>query len=206
MALEFWAAPRCWPGETVFIIAGGPSVSGLDLHALKGRRVIAINSSVFAWPAAEFLYFGDARWFQMNRARLADYGGVKVTTARPVLAKDVCRMRKIRMPPGLALEPDALVMQRTSLSGAINLAVHLGAAHVVLLGADMGPDEKGRTHHHAPHAWPQRPGCWDEQIKELRLMVGPLKQAEVEVVNCSMQSRIDWWPKVKFEEALNAGA
>ena len=45
--------------QTVFIVAGGASVLEHDLEALRGRRVIVINSSVHAVPFADYLYFGD---------------------------------------------------------------------------------------------------------------------------------------------------
>lgn len=200
---SYWTCPKLWPGETAFIVAGGPSVADLDLRALDGRRVIAVNSSVCAVMAAEFLYFGDARWWEANRDRIGGYAGTIVSTARSVISPRVKRMRKIKLPPGLALDPSSLVMQRTSLSGAINLAVHLGATQVVLLGADMQAAPDGRTHHHAPHRWPQRPGCWDEQLGELRFMVEPLRRLGVEVINCSAASRIDFWPKASFVSFLN---
>ena len=57
----FWSVPREWPGETAFIVGGGPSVLGQDLDALRGRRVIVINSSVYAVPGADFLFFDDHR-------------------------------------------------------------------------------------------------------------------------------------------------
>jgi len=60
---EFWTVPRLWPGETVFIIGGGPSVRGQNIEALRGRRVIAINSSYLVAPWADYLIFADERWW-----------------------------------------------------------------------------------------------------------------------------------------------
>ncbi len=92
-------------------------------------------------------------------------------------------------------------MGRTSLHAAMNFAVHLGASRLVLLGADMQPDGE-RTHHHAPHPWPQKPGCWDTQMTALRQTVEPLAQMGIEVINTSPVSRIDWWPKASLDECL----
>lgn len=200
MPESYWTCPRLWPGETVFIVAGGPSVATADMQRLAGRRVIAVNSSVFTWPAADFLYFGDARWWQVNMRALGGFAGTIVSTARTVISPRVMKMKKIRLPPGLAVDQRCLVMQRTSLTGALNLAFHLGAARVALIGADMQPAGDGRTHHHAPHPWPQRPGCWDEQMADLKLMIGPLAKHGLEVVNCSPASRIDWWRRASLED------
>ena len=82
----FWPVPREWEGETVFIVGGGPSVLGVDLEVLRGRRVIVINSSVYAVPWADFLYFGDWRWWNEpeNQAAVASFAGRVVTVSRMV--------------------------------------------------------------------------------------------------------------------------
>jgi hypothetical protein len=88
-------------------------------------------------------------------------------------------------------------------AGAINLAVHLGATRIVLLGADMRAAANGKTHHYAaPHKWPVKPGCWAEQMRELKAMAEPLKRLKVDVVNCSPVSLIDWWPKRTLDSVL----
>ena len=88
----FYPVPREWPGETVFIVGGGPSVLGVDLEALRGRRVIAINSSVYAVPWADILYFGDWRWWHEpeNKAAVASFPGRVVTTSRMVAEAKKC--------------------------------------------------------------------------------------------------------------------
>src|SRR5262252_9262135 len=101
----FWNVPHEWPAQTAFIVAGGPSVLQQDLELLRGRNVIAINSSVYAVPWAQFLYFGDYRWLAEpeNRDAVAKFAGRTVTTSR--LARDpkilLCRKGD---PPGLSME------------------------------------------------------------------------------------------------------
>src|SRR5262245_45138593 len=108
----FWSVPQEWSGETAFIVGGGPSVLGQDLELLRGRRVIVINSSVFAVPWADFLYFGDWRWWHEheNRAAIAVFAGRPVTTSRMVSDKKVLMCRKAN-PPGLALARDSLMQK-----------------------------------------------------------------------------------------------
>ena len=95
-------------------------------------------------------------------------------------------------------------MQRTGLQGAINLAVHLGGggSRVVLIGADMGPAPDGRTHHHRPHPWPQKPDCWELQMAQLRETAPILDRLGVEVVNASPTSRIEWWRKAALADII----
>jgi hypothetical protein len=185
----FWSVPREWPGETVFIVGGGPSVLAVDLEALRGQRVIAINSSVYKLPWADILYFGDWRWWNEpdNRAAVASFRGRVVTTSR-LVAEDkkvlVCRAAK---PPGLAREHDSLMQKFTSLTAATNLAAHLvgPGGTIVWLGADgrLAPD--GRSHHHRPHRWPHRAGCYDKQQADLVTIVPSLRTLKIAAFNAS---------------------
>lgn len=197
-----WQIPEEWPGETAFVVAGGPSVPADAPQLLAGRRVIAINSSYQLVPAADVLIFQDSRWWPEHQVRLQSFAGRIVSFHGAPGGERVQRVRRLDVSHGLSWERDALVFGRTTLQPAINLAVLLGSRRVVLLGADMGPAPDGRTHHHAPHPWPQRPGCWDEQMQFLERSVGALRAAGVEILNASPVSRIPWWPKCSLQDYL----
>jgi hypothetical protein len=200
----FWQVPREWPDETAFIIAGGPSVASQPVELLDGRRVIVVNSSYALVPWAPFLFFGDSRWWGDHAERvLSIFRGRIVTAAAEARPSE--RLLKLRkqQPPGLAEDTNAVRMRRTSLSGAINLAAHLGAAQIVLLGADGGPDASGRTHHHAPHRWDQLTHCWRDQRSDMETLVAPLAARGIRVINASPGSKLaDLWPVMPLCEAL----
>jgi hypothetical protein len=197
-----WTAPREWPGETAFIVAGGPSVLGEDLDSLKGRRVIAINASFRAVPFADIAFFGDARFGRVHMDELKGFAGRVATCAASVEWPGLLRLKKVHAGTGLATDPAYVVMGRTSTHAAMNLAFHMGAARIVLVGVDMQRSADGLTHHHEPHMWPQRPGCWQQQMRTLKTIAGPLETAGVEVVNTSMGSLVDWWPKRRLADVL----
>lgn len=186
--MKFWSVPREWEGETAFIIAGGPSVQQQDLETLRGHRVIVINSSVYAVPWADILYFGDWRWFNENenRAAVANFRGRVVTVSR--LPKDqkvlICRCKS---PPGLARERDSLMQKFTSLTAATNLAAHLvgPGGTIVWLGADGKVANDGRTHHHKPHRWPTRPTCYTKHHADLATVVPSLRELNITAFNAS---------------------
>jgi hypothetical protein len=182
----FWRVEREWPGETVFIIGGGPSVLGQDLELLRGRRVIVINSSVFAVPWADFLYFGDWRWWHENKAAIAGFAGRAVTVSQSVADSRLLTCRKIN-PPGLASAPDSLMQKWTSLTAATNLAAHLvgPGGTIVWLGADGKHAADGRTHHHKPHRWPAKPGCYDKQRADLVTILPSLRALKISLFNAS---------------------
>lgn len=210
MADKLWNIPRIWPGEDVFIIASGPSVKQQDLRLLKGRHVIVINSSWEIYPSADFLFFADWRWWVHNQHKLlAGFHQPIATISRTVRAVSTDhRLRfldKVKPPPFLVTNTTQKVSVRhTSLTGAINIAVHLGAARVVLLGADMQKDKNGKAHHHTEHPWPVPKDGWKLMMEDLQAMSSPLSELGIEVINTSMQSRIDWWKKVPLEDCIES--
>jgi len=199
-----WRVAPEWNGETCFIVAGGPSVSSLDLQPLRGRRVIAINSSWPRVPFADLLFFGDARWWHEYRDEvLRGFSGRIATSARGIDHPRVLRLFAIGT-SGLAADPDTVAIRRTSTLAAINLAVHLGVGQIVLIGVDNRVDPGGPTHHHAGYPWDLRHGCFDEQRAEFAMIVAPLRRLGVAVVNASPQSALDCWPKISLSEILCA--
>jgi hypothetical protein len=206
--MNFWSVPREWPSQTAFIIAGGPSVLNQDLELLRGRNVIVINSSVYAAPWANFLYFGDWRWWNEpeNQFAVMNFRGRVVTVSR--LVKDskvlVCR---VMSPPGLELQRDSLMQKHTSLTAATNLAVHLvgSGGTIVWLGADGRHASDGTTHHHKPHRFPQRSDCFDKQHTELMTIVPNLQALKISLFNASPGTAwADLAPIVRLEDTLSA--
>jgi len=206
----FWTVPCEWPGETVFIIAGGPSVRSVDLEQLRSRKVIVINSSVYAAPWADFLYFGDWRWWNEpeNAAAVAAFAGRVVTVSQIVENKNVLVCRKGK-PPGLATARDTLVQNWTSLTAATNLAAHLvgpGGA-IVWLGADGRAAADGTVWHHKPHRWGPKPQRYELHRIDIAAMAEPLRRMGVSLLNASPGSAYaDLWPVVSLQDVLDARA
>jgi hypothetical protein len=186
--MQFWSVPREWAGETAFIVGGGPSVLGQDLELLHGRNVIVINSSVYAVPWADFLYFGDWRWWNEpeNRAAVANFRGRVVTVSRLVRDEKVLSCRTAN-PPGLELQQDSLMQKWTSLTAATNLAAHLvgSGGTIVWLGADGRVAADGRSHHHNPHRFPHRQDCYRKQHADLVTIVPSLQALKISLFNAS---------------------
>jgi hypothetical protein len=205
--MQFWSVPREWAGETAFIVGGGPSVLGQDLELLHGRNVIVINSSVYKVPWADFLYFGDWRWWNEleNRAAVANFRGRIVTVSRLVRDQKVLTCRTAN-PPGLELQQDSLMQKWTSLTAATNLAAHLvgSGGTIVWLGADGRVAADGRSHHHKPHRFPHRPGCYDKQKADLVTIVPSLQALKISLFNASPGTAwADLAPVVSLEEMLS---
>jgi hypothetical protein len=186
----------------VFIVGGGKSVAGQDLEALRGRRVIVINSSVFAVPWADILYFADWRWWNEpeNNAAVNAFAGRVVTTSRLTRGDPKVRVCRKTNPPGLARERDALMQKWTSLTAATNLAAHLigPGGSIVWLGADGGGG-----HHHKPHRWGSRPDAYDKQLADLVTIVPDLRELDIAAFNASPRTAwTDLLPHVRLEDVL----
>ncbi|HEU00998.1 MAG TPA: hypothetical protein ENH89_11735, partial [Aurantimonas coralicida] len=87
MATE-WSVPPAWPGETVFILGGGPSLAGQGAQRLAGRRVIAVNSSYIAHPFADYLCSADRPWLYEHRAALEKAWRGRVVTVTDAIDWD----------------------------------------------------------------------------------------------------------------------
>jgi len=199
---SFWTAPRCWEGETVFVLASGPSVNALDLSLLKGRRVIAVKSSWLIYPAADVLFFADGRWWRDPALRPKAFDGLIVSSAKEISDPRVKLMHKIE-PGELSEKPCTVALRRTSTTGAINLAVHFGASRIVLLGVDGKVSPQGMRHcHGTPWPWALKVGCFDEQNEEYRQIAPSAAHLGVEIVNANPDSAIDAWPRRPFSECL----
>ncbi|TJU87613.1 MAG: hypothetical protein E5Y15_08410, partial [Mesorhizobium sp.] len=195
-----WNVPRDWPGETVFVLASGPSVKQLDLSLLKGRRVIAVKSSWLHWPAADVLFFADGRWWREKQLRpgVDTFAGLIVTTATEIADSRVKKTKKVA-PTALAEKPDTVALARTSTTGAINLAVHFGATKIVLLGVDGKLAADGQRHSHRLNwPWPKggQPQAFADQMAEYRAIAPSAVKMCVEIVNANPDSAVTTWPRL----------
>lgn len=129
---------------------------------------------------------------------------------------DGCRRRKVNDKPcwcngivtlknagyeGISLEPDTICTAHNSGGAAINVAVQLGATRVLLLGYDMGIDERGRRHFYDTEAMMVN-SPFDRFRTLIATMAEPLKAAGIEVVNCSRKTRLECFPRMALREAL----
>jgi hypothetical protein len=195
---------REWRQEPVFILGGGPSVNGLDLTQLEGHKVIAINSAWRTYKAADVLFYADGRWWrEYGKNSSGEFSGQVVTTAseRP---RNAITRKKVSPRLGLANNPGELALDKSSVSGAINEAVHRGSDLIVLLGVDGKLGEGGKRHHHGEkYMWELVPKCFDQHAVEFKALAPSLEACRVRVINANPDSKIEVWPRMTFEEAMH---
>ncbi len=203
---SFWSVPRLWDGATIVCLGGGPSLTRAQVDCCRGRaRVIAINDSYRLAPWAEVLYFCDRRWFEWHEAQaeFRAFKGIKVTLDEQVLkAHPEIRGVKNTGRDGLESETNGVRTGRNSGYQAINLAVHLGARRIVLLGYDMRI-VGGRTHWHRGHPVEIRQTVFAHSMLPcFPSLVEPLRQRGVAVLNATPGSALTVFPMVALEQAL----
>lgn len=197
-----WRCPQLWPGETVFIVAGGPSLLDVDLECLVGRPVIAINKAYRLVPWAEFLFFNDGWFWNENRAEILKFPGQIVTPWTRAIHPRVHVMRRTGS-RGIDGNPSCLRSGGTSVLGGSNLAAHLiGWGRIVLLGVDMKFAVNGRTHWHEGHSVQAVPEQFPYMIRALESMKKPLKKMGIRVFNATEGSALDCFTKVPLSRFL----
>ena len=210
-----YVVPQAWAGGTCVILAGGPSLKGVDLKPLRGKvRVIAINDSGQRAPWADVCYFGDPPWWQMQQAqnpRSADgflsfhdmiYKAFWVTIANFGEHPQVHCLWSTGQ-RGLEANPTALRTGSNSGYATINLAYHYGAKRIILLGYDM--QCRGAVTHW--HNGPREPAplfstLLNSFLTHFDSLVHPLRDAGVEVINSTPDSALRCWPYLPLEEAI----
>ena len=199
-----WRVPKAWPGSTVFILGGGPSLKDIEVPRLKGRRVIACNNAFILAPWADVLCWADAAWYEWNWRDLHHHlGPYRVCWRRmPEMpgAASFERLFEFHKPLAISFDPTGVVGANTG-HGALNLAVLFGASRVVLLGFDM----KTRDGAHNWHNFHQRQPEGDPYrgfIAALEAAAPELVRAGVECFNASPDSALECFPKISFADAL----
>lgn len=192
---------RIWPDSTVVCIATGPSLTAADVDYCRGKaRVIAINDAYRLAPWADVLYACDGIWWSWHPDAL-QFAGLKFGIT--VSQKRMPQVVPLKATGETGLEiADRSGVRTASNSGyqAINLAVHLGAKRILLLGYDM--QQLGeKAHFFGAHPNRRRP-LFKRCLAAFPTIVEPLKDLGVEVINCTRETALTCFPKASLESAL----
>ncbi len=198
---------RTWPGQTAVCFGGGPSLTQHDVDACRdsGMLGISVNDAFRIAPWCEVLYSSDLAWWKQY-AGVPEFTGLKYSVqndnprAWRKLPSDI-QVLENTGDIGLELAPTGLRTISNSGGAAINLAVHLGATRVILLGYDMKRGQK--VHWFGNHPDPLRNHSpYTMFAAKFNTMVQPLKAAGIDVVNCSPDSALSAFRKARLEDVL----
>lgn len=204
-------------------------------RARDSIRLITINDMYLVAPFADVAYFADLDWFRKQVAGIprvwpwlrleanevrqawASFAGQKVSITHhrdeEHYPSEVFVMKKGNA-EGLSTEPDKLNTGRHSGYQVLNLAALSGGQPILLVGYDycFAPLNssslyvRSKSHSHDGHHDNQPERCYWEFETYFRTIEVPLKERGISVVNCSMGSRLQRFPKRRLEDALAACA
>lgn len=208
-----WEVKPEWKGETVAIIASGPSLTREQVEQVRERcRVIAVNNSgiptecdgvmvpAFA-PWADILYAADTKWWMAYKDRALAFAGRKVSIRNTLPYKQIYSLKQSEKSV-FDPRPTHLVSGGNSGYQALHLAVHLGVKRVILLGFDMRFNGKRRhwfgSHPPKLNSRPNFPN-WIRRFGQLAPI---LQQKGIEVVNCSPDTALRAFKRAQLETVL----
>lgn len=202
---KFWSIPQIWDGDTVFVLGGGPSLTGFDARCLSGRRVIAVNCA-FRLGQFDVMFYGDPQWPDKYGKGLDEFGGLKVTVREEHQnRRDVRVVFRDGHSMGLSKSPGKLHWNLSSGACAINLATLLGAGKIILLGFDM-KQQGGRDHFHRDyfHADGTHAAMAKYETMLIRFpsIAADLTKMSIPCLNACPDSAIECFPKCTIEESL----
>ncbi len=187
--------PKLWPESMIVCMASGPSLTLSDVDFVRGKaRVIVVNDTYRLVPWADVLYACDDSWWNRTRAART-FAGLKYGLLGSPVGVTVL---KNTGKDGLELSPDGLRTGKNSGYQAVNLAVHLGASRIVLLGYDM--------QHTSLHWFGQHPMPEVDHGKDWRAyfqtLVEPLRRLGIQVVNCTRETALTCFPRARLSDVM----
>lgn len=171
-------------------VASGPSLTSRDCQTLYQRNIpiIAVNNSWRAAPFSRVIYAADCCWWETYSH--------DITSPAERWCGDAFTARRF----GIHCFPSALPGSFNSGLRAIELAIHLGASTVLLVGYDCSV--RDGVHWHGRHTHLANPDVlsvnrWQGEFERL-------KQGAhgIEIINCSRSTRLRCFPKMKLETAI----
>lgn len=196
--------PRLWPGSTIICLGSGPSLTAEDVALTRGYHVLAINDTYRLAPHLSVLYAADLRWWDWHpdalRLPCLRFGTHTLIERR---YPEVGQLRHVQGAVWCT-DPSALAGSHGGLQ-AINLAWHLGAGRIVLLGYDMQPAPDGRNHFFGEHPDGTHVN-YVRRLKDYEEVADRLARMGIEIVNCSRVTAIPSIPRMRLTEALTAAA
>lgn len=211
-APEFSSIARDWVGETVAIVAAGPSLADFDFTRLRGLcKVIAVKQIIFEMPWADLGFGLDIQWIARFKDRLAACAtplllavpkDEHLHAARPAVRPGLAYVER-RRGDFLSDDPAAVLSGGNSGFGALSIPYLKGAGPFwFLFGFDYRTT--GKLHHYSNerYPWAQKHGHWSAWARRFDNILPQIRRAGVNVINVCPDSAITAFPKVTHDAAM----
>lgn len=231
-----WKIPRMWEGGECWIIGGGPSlseqfeipqdvidkvISGEEtiatyspfLSSIHDKHIIGVNAAFLLGNWIDITFFGDGGFYRDNARELNKVDKMKITCN--INAKKMARMKGVKFihrdrnhSVGISKKKGFVSWNGNSGAAAINLAVHLGAKRIYLLGFDMKVGVNKRQHWHSHYnsgkKGPRDPRKlpFHRHLKGFPMIAKEAKKQGIEIINVSPNSAIKSFKRVSLNEVI----
>lgn len=186
----------------MFVIGGGPSLLDMDLSPIFSRRVIGVNDAFKLGNWIDVCWFSDCRWYEWNKEALKGFTGAIASCVN--CSCDHPRVLQVQRleGSGIITTPSRVKWNKSSGASAINLAYHLGAKRVVLLGFDMKTQE-GKHNWHENHKHVPRTTIYQSLfLPPFEKIAQDAERLGLEVVNATPGTELKVFPLVDLRDTL----
>lgn len=201
-----WPLSGMFPGEEVFVLGDGPSLSGFDYGLLRGKNIIACNESFLRLADVGIIpavwMFVDAKFVaQMKCSHKMKFD--EDSTECIIICGEHCGLRAnkrvhlFRSARSPSLIQGSLYYREHTGAAAINAAIQTGAKCIYLLGIDL--NYSGDQSHSRPgHRMDGREniGSYEKQISRYEKFASISEQ----IINLSAISQLKSYPKMDWRE------
>lgn len=177
--------------NTFICVASGPSLVSTDCQIIHRANIpiIAVNSSWRAVPYCSAIYAADCCWWEEHYST--------ITSSAERWCGDEFTAHRF----GISCFVSALQGSFNSGQRAIELAIHLGASRVLLLGYDCSI--RHGSHWHGNHQLLANPDKfsiprWHDEFSRIKSVAG-----STEIINCSRYTRLTCFPRQSLQAALS---
>lgn len=185
-----WSVPPLWQGQTVWVLATGPSMGPQVAQAASRSRqpVLVVNDAFRLAPDAALLYAADTSWWRAN-PDARQFAGLKLCADDTLPGADVYTLRHTGK---LGFDADPRCIRSGGNSGyqAVHVAVQAGAARILLCGFDMHG-----THYFGRHDKGDLQNTPPEKFALWRARFAALNGHGAEIINCTPGSALACFPR-----------
>lgn len=179
--------------RTFICIASGPSLTRTDciMAWSSGHEIIAVNSSWKLIPESHYLYAGDLSWWSQY---YEDISSASQKWTSSVLAANRFHLN--------LYQPEKRGPFNSG-QRAIQLAAHLGAERILLLGYDCSVESGSHWHGDHPgklhNPVPREVTRWHTDFLSLNTEL-----PDTEIINCSRRTALSCFPQQSPESIFHA--
>jgi hypothetical protein len=205
--------PRAFPDSTIILIANGPSLTRGQINTahrawMEGRaRVLGCNDAYRIAPWIDGLYAADPEWWEAHIEQVRDTH-MSLLWCQDQLTCAKWGLWHVPALPSVGMSRDGGRIHTGREGGhsgfqLLNIAAHLGAKRVLLIGYDCHANG-GKRHWFGDHPPPLRTTSpYTAFAAAYQTAIADLQALGVEVLNCSPGSAIEAFPRRSIGQLLD---